>query len=282
MKRYLILIFGGLYMFSGCGGGPSGPPPTPPNLQLSPSSLSFGVELIGAETAMQAVTLTNIGGSELAINNVAITGTNAADFNLSSACGSSLGAGASCAINVTFRPSQMGQRSASMTISGNGTDGPQTLSLNGDGGESGANATLSATSLIFGDQETGTTSPAQGVRLSNYGTATLSITSITASTNFGETNNCIPTLASGASCTLNVTFAPSQTGDLTGTLSVADSAADSAQTVSLSGTGFTGKSCQPQGAPCYAGHNCCSGLVCTFEGDRSKCEPPPSYMLRDP
>ncbi len=270
MKRYLVLMLGGLYVFSGCGGGPSGPPPTPPNLQLSPSSLSFGVELVGAESAMQGVTLTNTGGSELAISNVAIAGANAADFNPSSACGSSLSAGATCAINVTFKPSQMGQRSASMTISGNGTDDPQTLSLSGEGGESGANATLSPTSLNFGNQKTGTTSAPQAVTLSNYGTATLSITSITASPNFGETNTCTPTLASGASCTVNATFSPSQTGDLTGTLSVADSAGDSPQTVSLSGTGTAG-ACRTKGEQCYSGHPCCLGLVCAAEGDRDFC-----------
>ena len=281
MKRYFVLMLGALYVVSGCGGGPSGPPPTPPNLQLSPASLSFGVEVVGTESTLQAVTLTNTGGSELAINNVAITGANAADFNQNSACGSSLAAGASCAINVTFAPSQMGQRSASMTISDNGTDGPQTLSLIGDGGESGANATLSPTSLNFGSQKTGTTSAAQSVNLSNYGTATLSITSITASTNFGETNTCNPTLASGAICTVSVTFSPGQTGDLTGTLSVADSAADSPQTVSLSGTGGGGR-CQIKGEECIRSAPCCSGLVCTFEGNRSKCEPPASYMLRDP
>lgn len=222
MKKYFALLLGGLYLLSGCGGGSSAPPP-PPALNLAPASLSFGVSVVGT-TNSQVETLTNTGGSELAINSVAISGTNATDFDQSSTCGPGLGAGASCILGVTFTPSQLGQRSASISITDHGVGSPQVLSLNGVGGDSGPNATLSPTSWIFGNQDVGTTSPAQLFTLSNYGTATLSITGITASTNFGQTNTCNPTLASGANCNINVTFAPSQTGNLTGTLSVAGNA----------------------------------------------------------
>jgi hypothetical protein len=261
VKNHFALVLGSLCAFSACGGGPSAPPPPPPNLHLSSASLTFGVEVVGTESAAQVETLSNTGGSDLVIGNVTITGTNAADFDESSTCGSSLGAGATCLINVTFTPSQLGQRIASVTISNSGPDSPQTLSLNGEGGESGANATLSATSLAFGSRTLDTTSPAQSVTLSNYGTTPLSVTGITASTNFGQTNMCNSSLASGASCTVNVTFSPSQTGDLTGTLSVADNAADSPQTVSLSGNGVAGQ-CRSKGEECYSGHPCCPGLAC--------------------
>jgi hypothetical protein len=133
-------------------------------------------------------------------------------------------AGASCTLSVTFRPSQLGQRIASVNITDDAMLSSQVLSLTGVGGDSGPNATLSPASLSFGNQGVGTTSPAQPVTLSNYGTTTLSVTGITASNSFGQTNTCNSTLASGANCTINVTFAPSQTGNSTGTLLVGDNA----------------------------------------------------------
>src|SRR5579863_6186969 len=100
----------------------------------------------------------------------------------------------------------------------------------------GPNAALSATSLVFGNELEKTTSPAESITLTNYGTMALNITSITASTNFGETNTCGSSLALGASCTISVTFTPGVSGSLSGTLSVTDNAPGSPQTVSLSGT----------------------------------------------
>ena len=249
MKKYFALILSAVCVFSGCGGGSPAPPPPPPNLQVSPTSLSFGMWVVGTESTAQVETLTSTGGSELAISSLSITGTNAADFNQNSACGSSLGAGANCSINVTFTPSQLGPRSASISITDDAMVSSQVLSLTGVGGDSGPNATLLPTSLTFGSQDTGTTSPAQSITLSNFGTTTLSITGITASTNFGQTNTCNSTLVSGASCTISVTFDPGNTGTLNGTLSFADNAADSPQMVSLSGTGFAGR-CSKQGAEC--------------------------------
>ena len=101
-------------------------------------------------------------------------------------------------------------------------------------------AGVSPVSLTFSNQNVGTTSASQPVTLSNTGNAALTITSIATSTNFGETNNCGGSLAAGGSCTINVTFAPTATGSLTGTLTITDNnngVAGSTQTVSLSGTG---------------------------------------------
>jgi len=270
VKKYLALVFGGLSLLGGCGGGSRALPPTPPTLVLAPASLSFGVVIVGTTSGPQVETLTNPGGSELVINDVTITGTNTTDFDQSSTCGSSLGAGASCTINVAFTPSQLGPRSASITITDDAVAGSQSLSLAGVGGDPGPNATLSPTSLAFGSQETDTTSAAQTITLSNYGTMTISIADITASTNFGETNNCNSTLASGASCTVSVSFTPGSTGSLNGTLSVTDSAADSPQIVSLSGTGVAGQ-CSPAGQQCSPQRHCCPGLMCMAEGNRGKC-----------
>lgn len=102
---------------------------------------------------------------------------------------------------------------------------------------SGSDAVLSSTSLTFALQLLGTTSAAQTVQLANYGSATLNITGIAASSNFGETDNCGASLAAGASCDISVTFAPNALDKLAGTISITDNAPGSPQVVSLNGVG---------------------------------------------
>ena len=102
------------------------------------------------------------------------------------------------------------------------------------------NAALSTTTLTFGNEVVGTTSQPLTLTLTNSGTAGLSIANIAASANFDQTNNCGSTLASGTNCTITVTFTPSVTGQLKGTISINDTAAGSPQMASLGGTGVMG------------------------------------------
>ena len=214
----------------------------PDTLTLAPPSLSFAPQLMGTVSGAQVETITNTGSSPVSINSITITpsGTNSADYSQTNTCGSILAAGANCAINVTLTPSQPGPSIASIAITDSTVGSPHSISLIGVGLTAGPNATLSATSLTFSDQVVNTTSPAQSLTLSNYGTTTLTVVSIAATANFGETDTCSGSnLASGASCTINVTFTPSATGSVTGTLTVTDNAPGSPQTVSLSGMGVT-------------------------------------------
>src|SRR5438128_2058650 len=102
---------------------------------------------------------------------------------------------------------------------------------------SGVNAFLPA-SLMFGTtQLVGTISPVQPVLLVNYGTLTLSVTSISTNGDFIQSHTCGSSLGAGSSCTIYVAFKPSQGGTRTGTLSVTDDAPGSPQTVSVTGMG---------------------------------------------
>ena len=107
------------------------------------------------------------------------------------------------------------------------------------GGGSGPSATLSASpnSLSFGNQNTGTTSAAQSVTISNTGSAAASISSISTAAPYAQTNTCGSSLAAGASCTASVTFAPTAAGSSSGSLTVASNASNSTLTVALSGNG---------------------------------------------
>ena len=145
--------------------------------------------------------------------------------------------GAHCTISVTFKPTQVGSRTASVTINDNAVGSPQSVNLSGTGVVSGPNATLSPTSLTFATQLVGTSSSAQSVTLSNYGTMALNITSIVASGDFSRRTRAVRVFAAGASCTINVTFKPTQIGTRTGAVSITDNAPGSPQKVSLKGTG---------------------------------------------
>jgi hypothetical protein len=247
-------------------------------LSFSPATgLSFSPQLIGTAGTTQAETVTNNGTSAVTINSIGLTGTNAADFSQTNECGSSLAAGANCSLTVTFTPSQLGPRSASITITDSTLGSPHSVSLSGVGLTSGSNATLSAGSLTFGNQAVGTTSPAQSLTLSNYGSMTLSIVSVAVAANFGENDTCSSSnLTSGASCTINVTFAPSATGGVSGTLSVTDNASGSPQTVSISGTGTTNQDTLT--GYCWSDSNI--NNICTLVKDPAEC--PAGQPARSP
>src|SRR5439155_691105 len=141
-------------------------------------------------------------------------------------------------ISVTFRPTAGGSRTGTLTVTDSANNSPQTASLSGTGTTAPA-VSLSPTSLSFGNQLLNTTSAAQVVTLTNTGSATLTITSITASGDFSQTNTCGSPVIIGGTCTITVTFTPTVAGSRTGTLSVTDNASGSPHTAALSGTGTT-------------------------------------------
>ena len=110
-------------------------------------------------------------------------------------------------------------------------------------------ATISPSSLSFGNQVINTTSTAKTVTLTNTGTASLNIASIAASGDFAiSSNTCGAKLAKGKKCKVKVTFTPTGLGPETGSLTFTDNAANSPQTVALSGTGIPPASLTPASA----------------------------------
>ena len=111
----------------------------------------------------------------------------------------------------------------------------QTIYSAGSGGVC-KGLTFSPASLRFPRRSVGTTSPPLAVTASNAFPLPVTVTSVTTSGDFAQTNAC-STLAPGASCTVNVTFTPTQPGTRTGKLTIVDSAPASPQKVSLTGSG---------------------------------------------
>ena len=351
-----------------------------PVLNASPGGLSFPATVVGSTAAAQAVTVTNSGTTTATVSAVAATG----DFSQTNNC-SSVAVGASCTVNVAFKPTTGGTRTGTLTVTSNANNSPTTVGLTGSGIDSStdiaagktatassssspyvasnitdadastywestngsfpqwaqvdlgqsysigkvtlrlppstawaarsetlsllgstdgtnfstivgsaaytfdptannntvtitfnaataryvranitantgwsagqlsdfqvfpsgggstppSSATLSAgpSSLSFASQAPGTTSAAQTVTLTNSGSAAASVSGVTTSGDFSQTNTCGSSIAANGSCTVSVTFTPTVAGTRTGTLTIAGNASNSPTTVGLTGTG---------------------------------------------
>ncbi|MGC2549846.1 MAG: choice-of-anchor D domain-containing protein [Candidatus Sulfotelmatobacter sp.] len=206
-------------------------PSSAPSVSLSPSSLQYAAQSVGATSPAQTVLLRNMGSSPLAISSITPNG----DFAESDTCGTNLPAAGNCSFSVTFTPTAAGARLGSIVIQDNAAGAPHIINLSGVG--NGPLALFTPQNLTFLTQSLGTTSAVQAISLSNGGNQTLDITSIQVTGDFAQVNNCPSTLTASSSCTMNVTFTPTAFGTRTGTLTVSDNAQGSPQTANLTGSG---------------------------------------------
>jgi hypothetical protein len=101
--------------------------------------------------------------------------------------------------------------------------------------------TFSASSLNFAFLQVGLTSASQTVTVSNVSNHSVAFTSIAASGDFSQTNNCPATLPMSQSCTISVSFTPTIAGPRSGAVTLKDNSPGSPkQTIALSGTGGAG------------------------------------------
>jgi len=200
---------------------------------LSTTALSFARQVEGTTSQAQSVTLTNDTGASIAIIKVKAPANYAATNN----CGTWVAYGASCTFTVTFTPTASGSVSGSLAIWTSLCTTAQVVTMSGTGYTIGPNVLLSPSPLPFAAQTVGSPSAAQQVTLSNSGTSDLTVSKISTSGNFTQTNTCGSLVAAGSSCTIAVTFTPTATGSRTGTLTITDNSTDSPQSVSLSGPG---------------------------------------------
>ncbi|MGD0402284.1 MAG: choice-of-anchor D domain-containing protein [Candidatus Acidiferrales bacterium] len=220
-----------------------------PAITLSAASLTFGAQPAGTASAAQNVTLSNSGTTSLGISGIVLNGANPTDFIETNNCPQSLGVSASCLITVKFDPAASGpaSRTASVSVSDNAPQSPQTIALSGT-------VTVAAVSVMpptisFGSQLVGATPGAPvAVTVKNTGTGALTVSgaSVTDTADFTMKNNCTAAIPAGGTCTVSMTFTPaapasgaqcgSTTGAKSATLTLTDNATDSPQTVMLNGT----------------------------------------------
>lgn len=204
-----------------------------PSVQLSPSSLTFATQVVNTSSAGQTITLTNVGLGSLDITKI----TASRQFTQTNNCGSSVAAGSSCTITVKFKPTKINVITGTISVTDTASGSPQKVSLSG----TGTYIQLSPLTENFGNQPVGTTSLPKKITLSNKGSVSVNLTSISITGadlgDFLETNTCGASVAAGASCFITVTFTPAAKGKRTGNVSVSDNGGGSPQTVSLTGTG---------------------------------------------
>ncbi|WP_329454039.1 discoidin domain-containing protein [Streptomyces sp. NBC_01497] len=100
-----------------------------PTLSASPAALAFTGQTVHTTSAAQTVTVTNSGTGAAAVSGVSASG----DFGQSNTCGSSIPAGSSCSVRVTFTPTGSGTRTGEITLNSNASNTPTRITLTGNG-----------------------------------------------------------------------------------------------------------------------------------------------------
>jgi hypothetical protein len=204
---------------------------TAPVAAVAPTGLTFFPQLVSSTSDAETVVLSNSGTGPLTITKTAASG----DFSQTNNCGSSVAAGMSCTISVSFTPQATGTRTGMLVVTDNDASGSQTVHLSGTGTSTAPTVTISPASLVFPAQLLKTKSAVQTVTVTNSGKTAVAISGFATSGDFSQTHTCSSSIAAGKYCTITVAFTPTATGTRTGSLTF--TLPSGLQTVTLSGTG---------------------------------------------
>jgi phospholipase C len=195
------------------------------------TNLVFQPQQVGTTSIAKTVKVTNFGTTPLTVSTVTLTG----DFTQTNGCKRPLPSGMTCKVNVTFTPKVTGLRTGILKVTDNGPNSPQTVNVSGVA----TNLVLSPATLSFRSRVVGTNGQALTSTLMNNGTTALGITSLVASGEFTQTNNCGSTLSPGGSCRITASFVPTATGTRYGAVTITDSDGASPHVLNLTGLGAT-------------------------------------------
>ncbi len=200
-----------------------------PGVSLSTSELEFGGQLVTTTSQAQTAIVTNSGPAPLMIDSVQSSD----NFSDTTNCSGTIPPGSSCSINIFFAPTAIGSLVGTVTVAD--SVGNQTINLQGLG--NGAGLTIMPSFAIFGAQPVNSSSQAQTLTAKNTGTTPLTLNPITVTGNFTESDDCPSQLQAGSSCTVSVTFSPSATGSLSGSVNISDTSGAATTMATVSGQG---------------------------------------------
>jgi hypothetical protein len=228
---------------------------------LSPTILAFTDQAVGTHIGYEITQLTNTGNTPLTLGTLTgvntIVGTSATgEFSTASGVGGSDGCSGttlqpkgSCAVYVVFTPTATGAQSGSITFPvtyKDNTTASFTATLTGNGVAASTTVAVTPAGINFGNQVVN-----QGVyytytvTVTNTGNTPVSFgTSTVSSTQFPiQSDGCSKgTIQPRGSCSYTMGYAPTATGNLSGTLTIPDNAAGNPHTVALTGTGIAATS----------------------------------------
>jgi hypothetical protein len=200
---------------------------------FSRQSMTF-TQNLGSMGVTETIMLVNTGQAPLHLSAIKDEG----DFSQTNNCPMVLAPGASCAITVTFIPTNLGERDGYVVVADDSVDSPQRIPVMGI--STMALARLGPSRLSF-SQNVGATSAQQTVMLTNSGDGPLTIAGIAATGDFKALPHCPSVLLPGITCPIGLTFTPQAAGARHGSLVVTDdanAAPGSQDTVRLDGFGY--------------------------------------------
>ena len=198
---------------------------------MTPASLSYGNVIIGVGSTLP-LTLSNVTSTALPPPPFSTTG----DYSVATNCGASIASNGTCSVNVTFTPTTVGTRTGTLSSNAsNVNDAGLTATMTGVGIDG---LSMAPAALTFSGQDVGA-STMQPVTVTNGSPSALPVPAFAATGDFSVASTCGTTLASMASCAVNVTFTPTTSGPRTGTLSAnSGNVIYGNLTAALSGTGL--------------------------------------------
>jgi hypothetical protein len=109
--------------------------------------IAFGAIAMDTTSAQQNITVTSSGTSAVHISSVQLSGTNVGDFQLNNGCTAthSYAVNTACTLGLTFTPAATGPRTATLTITDDAPNSPQTVAVSGN-----ANALLAVAPAVGG------------------------------------------------------------------------------------------------------------------------------------
>jgi Abnormal spindle-like microcephaly-assoc'd, ASPM-SPD-2-Hydin/Secretion system C-terminal sorting domain len=203
-----------------------------PVIALSKTSISFGTETIGM-TKKDSILVSNAGTANLQIT--AISSTNVRFTFAPSTM--TLAPSGSAYLVVTFAPQDTTVKSGLIILLHNALGSPDTITVNGKGSMVPVPTfALSGTSISFGTVTINTTKK-DSVHVSNLGTDTLRITTISSTNARFTLAPATMKLAPSGSAYLVVAFAPQDTSVQSGFIILTHNASGSPDTIAVSGKG---------------------------------------------
>jgi hypothetical protein len=190
-------------------------------LSVTPTSFNFG-SVVAGQTKSQSFTLTNTGSAALTIAQIAANGSGFSVSGLNTPA--TLAAGQGTTFTALFAPTAAGSSSGSVVITSNAPNSPNALSLSGTGAAASVTLSANPTSVSFSGVSVGS-SGSKSVTITNSGNTSLTITQVSANAkDFSIAGISTPlTLNPGQNAALNVSFEPSASEQISGSITVATS-----------------------------------------------------------
>jgi hypothetical protein len=213
----------------------SGTGVAPGALSADPTSLSFGNVNVGS-TGSLSETITNTGGSSVAVSQVGITGTGMSVSGITTPL--TLNGGQSATFTVKFAPTAGGAISGNLTVTSTATNPTLTIPVSGTGvANTVGQLSISPSTLALGNVVVGSSATATGTLTASGATVTVTAASTNNSV-FTIGGFSLPhTITAGQSANFTITFSPLTSGAVSATLTFTSNAQPSTTTETLTGTG---------------------------------------------